>query len=160
MKIEEELNKEFLDKRKKGKISVKVFEALRSTRAHPARLYGLAKVLKKEIPLRPVLSIPGSCYHKLNKFKIPFFQKIERANIETNTNDARKTLKQKKLEKDEQILSLDLKILYSNVPVEEAINIALRSLYARDNKTDTPRTTMKCLLELAITNVHFKCNEI
>ena len=49
--------------RKKGKIPVKVYEALRSTGAQPARLYGLAKVHKKETHLRPVLSIPGSCYH-------------------------------------------------------------------------------------------------
>ena len=48
---------------------------------------------------------------------------------------------------------------YTNVPVKEAINIALQLLYARDDKPDIPRTTMKRLLELAVTNVHFKCNE-
>ena len=106
MKNEKELNKEFLDMRKKGKIPVKVYEALRSTGAQPARLYGLAKVHKKETLLRPVLSIPGSCYNKLNTFLTPFFQKIEGANLETNTNDARKTLEQIKLENDKQILSL------------------------------------------------------
>ena len=153
MKNEKELNKELLDMRKKGKIPVRVYEALRSTGAQPAKSYGLAKVHKKT-PLRPVLSIPGSCYHKFNKFLTPFFQKIERANIETNTNDAPKTLEQMK-----QILSLGVKSLYTNVPVKEAINIALRSLYARDDKPDIPRTTMKCLRELAVTNVHLKCNE-
>ena len=146
--------------RKKGKIPVKVYEALRSSGAQPARLHELAKVHKKETPLRPVLSIPGICYHKLNKFLTPFFQKIEGANIETYTNDSRRTLEQIKLEKDEQILSLDVKILYTNVPVKEAIDIALRSLYASDYKPDIPKTTVKRLLELAVTNVHFKCNEI
>ena len=103
---------------------------------------------------------PGSCYHKLNKFLTHFFQKIEGANIKTNPNDTRKTLKQKKLEKDEQILPLDVKSLYTNVPLREAINIALRSFYARDDKPDIPRTTMKPLLKLAVTGVHFKCREI
>ena len=159
MKIEKELKKELLDMRKIGKIPVKVYEALRSTGAQPAKLYGLAKVHKKETPLRPVLSIPGSCYHKLNKLLTPFFQKIEGVNIETNTNDARKTLEQIKLEKEEQILSLVVKSLYTNVPVKKAINIALRSHYARDDKPDIPRTTVKRLLELAVFNVHFKCNE-
>ena len=64
------------------------------------------------------------------------------------------------LEKEEQILSLDVKSLYINFPVKEAINIALRSLYAKDDTPDIPRTTMKRLLELALTNVHFNCNEI
>ena len=68
MKNEKELNKEHLNMRKKGKIPFKVYEALRSTGAQPAKLYGLAKVHKNETPLRPVLSIPGSCYHKLNNF--------------------------------------------------------------------------------------------
>ena len=63
-----------------------------------------------------------------------------------------------KLEKDEQILSLDVKSLYINVPVKEAINIALRLLYTGDDKPDIPRTTMKHLLELAVGNVHFKYN--
>ena len=40
----------------------------------------------------------------------------------------------------------------------ETIKIGLRSLYARDDKPDKPRKTMKRLLELAVTNAHFKCN--
>ena len=67
---------------------VKVYEALRSTGAQPARLYGLAQVHKKETPLRPVVCIPGTCYHKLNKFLTPFFQKIKGANIENNTKES------------------------------------------------------------------------
>ena len=51
-----------------------------------------------------------------------------------------------------------IKSLYTNVPVKEAINIALGSFYARDNKPDITRLTMKLLLELAVTNVHFKSN--
>ena len=80
--------------------------------------------------------------------------------METNSNDARKSLEQIKLEKDKQSLSLDVKSLYTNVPVKETINIALRSFYARDDKPDIPRTTMKRLLKSAVINVHFKCNEI
>ena len=99
MKNEKKLNKELLDIRKKGKIPIRVYETLRSTGAQPARLYVLAKVHKKETTLRPVLSIPGSCFHKLNKFLTPFFPNIEGANIETKTSDARKTPEQIKLEK-------------------------------------------------------------
>ena len=75
MKNREELNKNLLDMRKKGKIPVNVYEALRSTGAQPARINGLAKVHKKN-PLRLVFSITVSCYHKLNKLLAPFFQEI------------------------------------------------------------------------------------
>ena len=47
-KYEKKLNKEQLDMRKKRKIPVKIYEALMSTGAQPARLYGLAKVQKKK----------------------------------------------------------------------------------------------------------------
>ena len=110
-----------------------------------------------ENPLRPVLSIPVSCYHKLKMFLPLFLQKIEGANIETNNNDAKKNSgANKKMNKS---FLLDIKSLYTNAPVKEAINIAGRSLHAGDDKPDTSRTTMKRLLELAVTNVHFKCNE-
>ena len=79
LKIGKELNKELLDMRKKGKIPVKIYKIFRSTGAQPARLYGLAKVHKKETPLRLVLFIPGSCYHKFNKFLTFFFPKHRRS---------------------------------------------------------------------------------
>ena len=110
IKNEKEVNKELVDMGKKGKIPAEVYEALRSTGAQPARLYGLAKVHKKGTPLRPHLYIPGKCYNKLNKFLTHFFQKIEGANIEANINDARKTPEQIKLKKEEQFLSLDVKV--------------------------------------------------
>ena len=74
---------------------VKVNKTLRSTGAQPARLHGLAKAHKKEIHMRPVLSVPGSCYYKFNNFLTPFSQKNEGANIETNTNDGRMSLEQR-----------------------------------------------------------------
>lgn len=33
--------------------------------SQPPRLYGLAKVHKTNVPVRPVLSMPGSAYHRI-----------------------------------------------------------------------------------------------
>ena len=43
---------------------------------------------------------------------------------------------------------------------EEAIEIALKDLYFSDNIPEIPRSAMKSILRLAVTNVHFKCNKI
>ena len=51
-----------------GKISEKLHEELVPRGSQPARLYGLAKVHKKNIPVRPVLSMPGSAYHKVAEY--------------------------------------------------------------------------------------------
>ena len=74
--------------------------------------------------------------------------------------DARKALESLTLEDDEQIVYLDKKSLYTNVPVGEAIEIALRKLYLNNPAPDIPRSAMECLLTLALSYLHFKCNGI
>ena len=101
--------------RKKEEISENLYTRMRSTGGQPARIYGLAKVHKVNTPLRPVLSLPGSSYYNLNKVLAKFFEKIEGANIETN--------------------SLDVKSLYTKVPLKEAIDISLRKLYEQEETT-------------------------
>ena len=160
IKNEKQINNSLQPLMKQGKISDKIYQRLRSTGSQLARHYGLAKVHKKDTPLRPVLSIPGSSYENLNRFLTPFFQKLTGANIETNTQDARKVLESLTLEDDEQIVYLDVKSLYTNVPLGEAVEIALRELYSSIPAPDIPRSAMKSLLKLAVTNVHFKCNGI
>ena len=58
------------------------------------------------------------------------------------------------------VLSLYVKSLYTNVPVEEAIEIALKELSSSDEVHEIPSSAMKSLLRLAITNVRLNCNEV
>ena len=158
MKIEKDINKELLAMKKKNEISEKLYTSLRSTGAQPVRLYGLAKVYKQGTPLRPILSLPGSSNDNLNKILAKFFDEIEGANMETNTQMAREILEKTESDSDESIISLDVKNLYTNVPLKKAVAIALRRLYEQVNPPETSRKTMKKLLNLAVSNVHFKCN--
>ena len=52
-----------------------------------------------------------------------------------------------------------MKILYTNVPLKEAIDIALRKLYEHNQPPSIARKTMKRLLNMAVSQVHFKCKE-
>ena len=52
-----------------------------------------------------------------------------------------------------------MKSLYTNVPLKEATDIALRKLYEQDEPPSIVRETMKRLLNMAVSQVHFKCNE-
>ena len=160
IKNEKQINNSLQQLMKQGKISDKIYQKLRSTGSQPARLYGLAKVYKKNTTLRPVLSIPSSSYENINRFLTLLFQKLPGANIETNTQDARNALESLTLEDDEQIVSLDVKSFYTNVQVGEIIEIAVRELYSSNLAPDIPRSAMKSLVKLAVTNVRFKCNGI
>ena len=158
MKNEKNINKKLLAMKKKDKASEAMYTRLRSTGVQPARPYRLAKVHKPDTPLRPVLSLPGSSYDNLNKALAKYFDEIEGANIETNTQMAREILEKTDLNSDESIISLDVKSLYTNVPLKEAVEIAQRRLFEQVNPPETSRNTMKKLLIFAVSKVHFKCN--
>ena len=51
----------------KEKISENMYNRLRPSGSQPARLYGLVKVHKEDIPMRPVLSMPGTAYYNVAK---------------------------------------------------------------------------------------------
>ena len=89
--------------------------------SQPARLYGLAKVHKKDIPMRPVLSMPGSTYHGVAQVVSNWLSVVPECQINCNTKTICDTLKDVNLEEDESIVSFDVSSLYTNVPVMEAI---------------------------------------
>ena len=130
---------------------------MRTTGGQPARLYGLAKVHKENTSLRPVLSLPGSSYYNLNKVFAKFFGKIEGANIKTNSQVAKVLLVSTNLEPNENLISLDVKRFYTKVPLKEATDIALRKLYEQDEPPSIARKTMKRMLNMAVSQVHFMC---
>ena len=145
--------------RKKDERNENLYTRMRFTGVQPARLYGLAKVHKVNTLLRQVLSWPGSSHYNLNKDLAQFFEKIEGANIETNSLDAREILESTNLEPNENLTSLDRKSLYTKVPLKKAVDIALRKLYEQDEPPSIARKTMKRLLNMAVSQVHSKCNE-
>ena len=76
MKIEKDINKKLLAMRKKDELTENLYTRIRSTGETPARLHGLAKVHKENIPLRPVHSLPGSSYYNLKKILANFSRKL------------------------------------------------------------------------------------
>ena len=101
----------------------------------------------------------SSSYYNLNKILAKLFAQIEGANIVTNSLDTREILESISLEPNENLITLALKSLYTNVPLKEAIDIALRKLNEQDEPASIARKTIKRLLNKAVSQVHFKSNE-
>ena len=78
--------------------------------------------------LRPVLSLPGSTCDRLNMWLTKFFDKVPGANIETSTEGMRQRLEQIALESNEIIFSMDVKSLYTKVPVHDSIELVCEAL--------------------------------
>ncbi|XP_063727146.1 uncharacterized protein LOC134854721 [Symsagittifera roscoffensis] len=145
VKIEDQFNKELLSLLKANRVSQAFYDDVHSTGGTPPRLYGLAKVHKPETPLRPVLSLPGSCYATLKHY----------ANIETSIAEMKKILCEDQIEEDNVVFSMDVKSLYTNVPVLEAINIAAGKAYNLEEKPPMDKSTFMQLMRLAVTDIEF-----
>ena len=90
---------------------------------------------------------------QLEQIPHALFDNVPVANIDTSTLNALRKLEFIKLRPAESIVSLDMKNLYTNFPVNEAINLALRSLYSSDHDPEMSRSIFKKRLRLAVTNL-------
>ena len=108
---------------------------------------------KSILVLRPVLSLPGSCYEPLTNELAKWFEKLPEAQIETSSSKIKAEITAATLD-DDEVMSLDVKSLYTNVPVEESIELAADLVYSRDVVPDFSRATFVELLKLAVQNVH------
>ncbi|VDO94133.1 unnamed protein product [Schistosoma margrebowiei] len=66
-KIEKKLTDSVKEIKQQRVISEKVFEMLKPTGTIKPRLYGLPKIHKRGLPLRPVLDMNNSAYHAIAK---------------------------------------------------------------------------------------------
>ena len=85
IKEEERITGMLKDLRDKEKIDASLYYKLHPTGSQPARLYGLAKVHKDGIPLRPVLSMPGSVYHKIGNQVAEWLSVVKECQIIAST---------------------------------------------------------------------------
>ena len=68
-----------------GKIDEQLYQKFHPTGSQSARLYGLAKVHKASIPIRPVLSMPGSVYHQIALQVTNWLSIVPECNINSST---------------------------------------------------------------------------
>ena len=88
----EEALKKLLDEEN---IDEQSFQKMKPIGSKAPRLYGLAKVHKKHIPLRPVLSMPGSPYYNIGKFLSQYLARVPECNIQTSTEEISNKIKNK-----------------------------------------------------------------
>ena len=122
-----------------GSISQSVYNDIHDKGSNPARLYGLAKIHKalvNGIPkFRPIISQIGSPAYKLAKFLTKY---ITPHTINDYTVKDSFEFSSIINEKDHHLFtaSLDVDSLFMNVPLDEAIEIAVKKVYGRKQKID------------------------
>ena len=162
-KEEERVKNKLKELKDQGKIDDTTFNKMvpiAGLSSNPPRLYGLAKVHKASIPVRPVLSMPGSVYHPIANVVTEWLKVVPECQINTSTKKIADSLKSVRLDDDEVMVSFDVASLYTNVPVREAIDVCADLLYS--GKHELPpvdKGTFKELLELCTCNFVMKTHD-
>ena len=154
LKEEERVVNELKRLKREGRIDGTLYHKLKPRGSQPARLYGLAKVHKSTTPVRPVLSMPGSCYFKTAEKVAEWLSVVDECKINSSTQQISEMLNTVTLDADEQLVSFDVTSLYTNVPVTEAIDVCTDLLYS--GKYPVPpvdKETFRTLAQISSCNV-------
>ena len=111
--------------------------------AVPPKFYGLPKIHKRGIPLRPIVSSRESISYEVAKELARILKPLVGSSHHhiKNTGDSIDKIKHFTLQANETITLYDVSALFTSVPVEAAINIIQRRLEL-DQELHS-RTTMK-----------------
>ena len=95
-------------------------------------MYGLPKIHKPGVPLRPILSMTGSPQYEVSKWLCKVLQPVcKRYNTHCvkDSFEFINLLRNDKLPSDGHMCSFNIVSLFTNVPLEETIQICAEALY-------------------------------
>ncbi|CAF4132797.1 unnamed protein product, partial [Rotaria sordida] len=138
-KWEEELNKYIFSLFKEGTLDNKLRSQLQSICSSLSVFYGLPKAYKTGYPIRPIISTIGSYQYQLSKY------------LAQAIRDAHE-------QKTYIMCNFDVESLYTNAPVEEAIETTLNYICKPTKLIDVPfnKEQMRILLNLSIRDAPFR----
>ena len=145
-------------------ITDQVFNELRPSGCQPGVLYGLCKVHKgvtpdgKSPPFRPILSAINTPSYKIAKFLVPMLSELTKNKYVSK--DSFEFAKNVRNQNPELFMaSFDIDSLFTNVPLDETIDISVKKLFGRKKKYNGfSRENFKKLLSFAVKNSFFLFN--
>ena len=128
---ERNMNRMLLRLKNEGKFPDAVYYKLRSTDAVCSRIYGLPKIHKDGIPLRPIVSFVNSPTYNLSKYLCRILSPLlESSDVDvTSTFDFVEFLQTIKWRQGDVMISCDVQSLFTCVPVELAVSVAEERLH-------------------------------
>ena len=143
-----------------GGINEVVYRRLYPTEASSPKFYGLQKVHKQGMPLRPIVSSIGAATYEpakvLSKILKPLVGKSP--HHVQNNQEFLQHLKGIQLGPVEIIISYDVKALFTSVPIQPALNIIEKLLEEDPGLQQRISMTVKniiCLLEFCLWSTYF-----
>ena len=162
-KLERKLQKRLLELVNSKMLATEIYDRIRPTGSQRPQMYGLPKIHKPNVPLRPILSMIGSAQHELAKWLSevldPVLQKYSKHCIKDSFTFA-EFMQNLIIENETSFMcSFDISSLFTNVPLSETIKICADALYRSElNSPPFPEEVFIELMETATRSVEFSFN--
>lgn len=150
-KLHKENNNIITDLYKNGNIDIWQKRRLLCSAATAPRIYGLPKIHKPEIPLRPIVSSMQVPCYQLSKHVGQILRHIisDKYNIK-NSIQLKKQLCNVDLNDNEILVSFDVISLFTNIPVQTAIKIIMNKWDTIKNHTKIARNKFLQILQFCL----------
>ena len=140
--LQRTLNNKPLTLKKIDKIDFRRYNRLRCSVPQPPKLYGLPKLHKPNIPMRPIVSFCGSPTYQLSKYLTNVLKPLtdeSRHKLQSTEKfiDAIKTIQ---IPDDHKLVSFDVKSLFTSIPLQLALDCTENAIN-REFKIRRLRTT-------------------
>ena len=143
---------------REGFIADMLYYKLRPSDTPPPRFYGLPKVHKQGIPIRPIVSCTGTPLYNLSKYLASILSNYTKSDHCKNSQEFSKYIRDLNIEDDECMVSFDVVSLYTNVPISDTLNV-IRELLLDDDryedKTSIPVEKLMSLIEIVLTKTWY-----
>ena len=143
-----------------GSIDNITYKRLYPTGAGSPKYYGLPKIHKSGVPLRPIISSRGSATYETAKEWAKILKPLvgRSPHHVQNNKEFLDSIKDIKIKPEECIMSYDVNALFTSMPIEPGINIIEKHL--KEDKDLHSRTNMKIqhiisLLRFCLNNSYF-----
>ena len=128
--------------KEKGATDTKLYRKLYPTTDAPPRFYGLPKIHKEGVPLRPIVSTVNTITYQCAKHLADLITPVvgQSNSYVRNSQHFAEKMRESPVDDTEQLRSYDVKSLFTSVPVDKAIELVEKKL--RQDPTLTDRTNM------------------
>ena len=127
---EDKLSRLLLALESNGSLTKRQHEKLHPSGSKPGILYGLPKVHKPNVPLRPILSAIGTFNYNVAKFLVPLLHPLTSSQYTLQDSfEFANFIQSQPLSSDLTMASFDEILLFTQIPLKETIKICIKGLF-------------------------------
>ena len=125
---------------------------LKPKNCHAPRLTGLPKAHKEGVPMRGIVLMVGYPFEKISKTLIPILRTVQgRSGLQVyvkNSRELKEKIKNWRVERNEILVSYDVKNLYPWIPIDKALELVERLLNENEDREETTTMSVTSIMEL------------